>query len=147
MEKIKWLIKKVINRETIAYCIAGALTTIVNFVSYEGLYDLGVPNLTANALAWVIAVVFAYIVNKWNVFRSRSNNVKDEAAKVSKFFGARIITLLIEQTGMYLFTERIPFNRLLVKACLAVIVIILNYVFSKLYIFNNKYAGEQEQEQ
>lgn len=144
--KIKSLMKKVINRETIAYGIAGVLTTVVNFVSYEGLYDLGVPNLTANAIAWVIAVVFAYIVNKKNVFRSRSHTVKDEATKVTKFFGARIITLLIEQTGMYLFTERIPFNRLLVKASLAVIVILLNYVFSKLYIFNNRHVAEQDQE-
>lgn len=147
MMKIKWLLKKVINRETITYGIAGVLTTVVNFVSYEGLYDLGVPNLTANAIAWVIAVVFAYIVNKKNVFRSRSNTVKDEATKITKFFGARIITLLIEQTGMYLFTERVQFNRLLVKASLAVIVILLNYVFSKLYIFNNRHVAEQEQEQ
>lgn len=146
MDKLILLFKKVVNRETIAYAIAGVLTTIVNFASYEGLYRLGVPNLTANAIAWVIAVTFAYIVNKRGVFLSRSTNAKDEASKISKFFGARIITLLVEQTGMYLFTELVHFNRLLVKACLAVIVIILNYVFSKLYIFN-KNGVKKEQEQ
>lgn len=145
VDKLMSLYKKVVNRETIAYAIAGVLTTIVNFVSYEGLYRLGVANLTANALAWVIAVTFAYIVNKRGVFLSQSENVKDEASKVSKFFGARIITLLVEQTGMYLFTELVHFNRLIVKACLAVIVIILNYIFSKLYIFN-KNAVKKEQE-
>jgi putative flippase GtrA len=132
------LFKKVVNRETIAYIIAGVLTTIVNFASYIGLYQIGIPNLTANALAWVIAVIFAYIVNKFNVFLSRSNSVKDEAVKVSMFFGARIVTLGVEQLGMYIFTERMVFPRLLVKAALAVIVIVLNYIFSKLYIFRKK---------
>jgi putative flippase GtrA len=147
INKFMSLFKKVVNRETIAYLVAGVLTTVVNFVSYIGLYQIGIENLTANALAWVIAVIFAYIVNKRSVFQAQSHNAKDEASKISKFFGARIITLLIEQTGMYLFTELIQFNRLLVKACIAVIVIILNYVFSKLFVFNkNTEKKEQEQE-
>ncbi len=125
-----------VNRETITYIIAGALTTLVNFSSYEGLYRLGLSNLWANAWAWVIAVTFAYIVNKRNVFMSKSSGIKDEASKLTKFFGARLVTLGVEQFGMYIFVNRLGFYRLLVKACLAVIVIILNYLFSKLYIFN-----------
>jgi putative flippase GtrA len=130
------LIKKIVNRETITYIIAGVLTTIVNFISYESLYRLGFKNLTANAIAWVIAVTFAYIVNKKQVFLSKSNSVNDEARKVSKFFGARLITLGVEQVGMYIFIDVLGFYRLLVKAVIAVIVIILNYIFSKIFIFN-----------
>ncbi len=137
-KKIVGLMKKVVNRETITYIIAGVLTTLVNFVSYEGLYRLGLSNLTANACAWVIAVTFAYFVNKKNVFVSRSANVKDEATMVSKFFGARIITLVVEQLGMYVFVNQLGFYRLAVKVGLAVIVTILNYLFSKLYIFGGK---------
>ncbi len=144
MTRIEWLFKKIVNRETITYAIAGIMTTIVNFASYEGFYRLGIPNLTANALAWVVAVSFAYIVNKVNVFRSRSNELKDEASKVTKFFGARVITLLIEQAGMFLFTELLGFPRLMVKAGLAVIVITLNYLFSKFYIFNRKQEENKE---
>lgn len=137
---IKKLLGKVINREIFAYAIAGGLTTLVNFISYEAMYRLGMSNLTANWMAWVIAVTFAYIVNKWNVFRSRSDTAKDETVKVIKFFGARLITLAVEQLGMYVFVERIGIYRWIVKASLSVIVIILNYIFSKLYIFNeNKY--------
>lgn len=142
MEKILQLFKKVVNRETIAYIIAGVLTTIVNFISYEGLYRLGLTNLTANGIAWVIAVAFAYVVNKKNVFQSKSDTVKDEASKITKFFGARLVTLVVEQLGMYIFIDRLGLHRLLVKACLAVIVIILNYIFSKLYIFNKKHMTE-----
>lgn len=132
------LFRKLVNRETIAYAIAGALTTIVNFISYEGLFRLGVPNLTANALAWVIAVTFAYIVNKKKVFQSKSDTLGEETTKVTKFFGARIITLGVEQLGMYIFINVLGFYRLLVKAGVAVVVIILNYIFSKLYIFNKR---------
>lgn len=126
---------KLINRETITYSIVGILTTIVNFISYEGLYWLTKSNLTANWMAWVIAVTFAYIVNKWSVFRSRSSSAKDELTKMGKFYGARLVTLGVEQLGMYIFIERLGIYRWLVKGGLAVIVIILNYIFSKLYIF------------
>jgi putative flippase GtrA len=130
--------KKMVNRETITYIIAGVLTTIVNFISYEGLYRMGLKNLVANAWAWVIAVAFAYIVNKKNVFLSKSSNAKDEAVKVMRFFGARVITLGVEQFGMFLFIDYLGFHRLLVKACIAVVVTILNYIFSKLFVFHKK---------
>jgi putative flippase GtrA len=138
MTQIVALLKKVVNKETIAYGVAGVLTTVVNFISYESIYQLGVPNLTANAFAWIIAVTFAYIVNKKNVFLSKSTSLKEEVLKIIKFFGARVITFVVEQVGMYIFTEQMVFNRLIVKAFIAVIVIILNYIFSKLFIFNKK---------
>lgn len=129
------LYKKVVNRETISYGIFGILTTLVNFISYEGLYRLGLSNLIANWLAWVLAVTFAYIVNKWSVFQSRSKNLRDEIGKMSKFYGARLMSLGVEQVGMYVFVELLHMYRWLIKGALAVIVIIINYIFSKLYIF------------
>lgn len=141
------LLVRIINRETITYAIAGGCTTLVNFISYEGIFRLGASNLTANWIAWVIAVTFAYIVNKWNVFRSKSQSAMDETVKVIKFFAARLVTLGIEQLGMYIFVERIGIYRWIIKASLSVIVIILNYIFSKLCIFNNrsgKGSGKQQ---
>lgn len=132
------LFVKLINRETITYTIAGILTTLVNFVSYEGLFRLGIPNLTANWLAWVIAVTFAYIVNKRNVFLSRSRSVREELIKMVKFYGARLVSLGAEQLGMYVLAERLGIYRWFVKAALAVVVILINYIFSKLYIFNDR---------
>lgn len=127
--------KKVVNRETISYGISGILTTLINFVSYETIYRLIESNLTANWMAWVIAVTFAYIVNKWSVFRSRSENAKVEITKIGKFYSARLVSLGVEQLGMYIFVERLGFYRWLIKVALSVIVIIINYIFSKLYIF------------
>ncbi len=137
-DKVKRLFGKLVNRETITYAIAGTLTTVVNIISLELLCRIGIPTLTSNAIAWVIAVTFAYLVNKINVFRSKSEDAKDEAKKVTKFFGMRLITLGIEQLGMLVFVVWMGFYRLLVKAFLAVIVIVLNYVFSKLLIFQRK---------
>lgn len=135
--KIINMSKKFLNREIITYGIAGVLTTVVNFISYETFFRLGVPNLSANALAWVIAVSFAYIVNKIGVFQSKSEGIAAELMKIIKFFGARVITLGVEQLGMYVFVDRLGYHRLLVKAALTIFVIVLNYIFSKLFIFNN----------
>lgn len=134
--RLDGLIKKFINRETTAYLIAGILTTVVNFVSYEGFYRLGISNLKANAIAWFIAVIFAYVVNKRNVFQSKSRSLMEEITKISKFFGARLVSLGIEQLGIYVFIYQLGIYRWLVKAGLAIFVILINYVFSKLYIFN-----------
>ena len=138
--KCKKLASKLVNRETITYVIAGVLTTAVNFLSYLGLYYIGISDLNSNAIAWFIAVVFAYIVNKRNVFLSKSSSITDEIFKIIKFFGSRVVTLGVEQLGMYLFIYQLGFYHLAVKAFLAVIVIILNYIFSKLFIFYNKNA-------
>lgn len=127
--------EKIVNRETIAYIIAGLMTTLVNLVSYEGLYRLGLSNLTANFFAWFIAVTFAYVVSKWNVFRSKSASSKDEAKKVIKFFGARVVTLGVEQLGMYLLVELMGVYRWIIKGVLSVLVILLNYIFSKKFVF------------
>ncbi|HKL99222.1 MAG TPA: GtrA family protein [Mobilitalea sp.] len=137
LKNSEWF-NKLFNREIITYAIAGVLTTIINFISYEGLYRLGLTNLKANLLAWVIAVTFAYIVNKLNVFHSKSETVKDEALKVTKFYGARLVSLGVEQLGIYIFVEVLGVYRWIIKGALSVIVIILNYIFSKLYIFNKK---------
>lgn len=137
MIKLKPLWKRVVNRETITYGIAGVLTTLVNIYSYYLFCNiLGIKNLIANAIAWIVAVVFAYIVNDIWVFQSKVEGLRKEVLKIAKFFGARIVSFLVEEAGLYVFVDVLHWNNLIVKAGLAVVVIILNYLFSKLYIFN-----------
>lgn len=137
------LYRMLVNRETITYAIAGVMTTVVNFVSYEIMFRLNFSNLNANWIAWVIAVTFAYIVNKWSVFRSKSETARAETFKVLKFYGARLVSLGVEQLGIYIFIEQLGIYRWIVKGGLSVIVIILNYIFSKLYIFNQNKDTDQ----
>lgn len=131
--------ERFVNRETITYAVAGVLTTIVNFFSYHFFCNiLGITNLIANAIAWVIAIIFAYVVNDIWVFQSITKGIRKEIEKITKFFGARICSFGVEEVGLYVFVDMFHWNNLLVKAGLAVIVIILNYIFSKLYIFNDR---------
>ena len=143
MDKITELyqkyLSKYVNRETITYLISGVLTTIVNYVTYvicSKVFEI--DKYMSNIIAWIIAVLFAYVVNDIWVFKSIRNGLVAEIAKIIKFFAARVFSLLVEVLGLYVFTTLMSFNDLIVKAGLAVIVIILNYFFSKLFIFNKK---------
>lgn len=134
----KQLISFAFSREFITYTIMGILTTAVNYISFHIICNiLGVEDLIANAIAWVIAVTFAYATNARFVFLSRRESIKGEAAKITKFFGARFLTLIVEEAGIFIFVILLHYSNLVVKAALAVVVILLNYVLSKLFIFKS----------
>ncbi|WP_313134813.1 GtrA family protein [Anaerocolumna sp.] len=139
MSYVKKYWSKFVNREIITYTFAGIMTTIVNFIVYYLLCNvLEVENLIANTIAWVVAVSFAYIVNALWVFQSERESIWKESMKIIKFFGARILSFFVEQLGMLLFVNELKFNNLIVKAFLTVVVIVLNYLFSKAYIFRKQ---------
>lgn len=140
-------------KELITYVIFGVLTTLVNFFAFwiftkifgEDLY------LVNNAIAWVVGVVFAYITNKLFVFESKSWDLKVITKEITGFLGARIFSFLVEEGGMFLFVSVLGLGeksltllgftitgQFIVKILLAVIVVILNYIFSKFFIFRIK---------
>ena len=133
---IKKLWNVFVNRETITYIIAGVLTTLVNFLaSYLGYDCLHWNENLVTAMAWVVAVVFAYVINKYWVFLEKNGEAVKEAAKFGKFIAGRLFTLAVEWLGIFLFvtTLKVPFWP--VKLVLAVVVTILNYVISKVFVF------------
>ena len=151
MKTIKSLFIK--YKELITYVIFGVLTTFVNFFAFwlftqmlgEALY------LVNNAIAWVVGVAFAYVTNKLFVFESKGWSLKTISKELTGFLGARIFSFLVEEGGMFLFisflgmgTKAISFagititGQFIVKILLAVIVVILNYIFSKFFIFKKK---------
>lgn len=151
MKKIKELLKK--YEELILYVVFGGLTTLVNFVAYWLLNKTLGENfyLVNNVIAWFVSVVFAYVTNKLWVFESKSWAPKVLAKEVPEFFAARVFSLLVEEGGLWLFVEKMGFDRfsfeifdfeftgkLIAKIVLAVIVVILNYFFSKFVIFAKK---------
>jgi len=136
---IKKLWNMFVNRETITYIIAGVLTTLVNFVaSFIGYDCLHWNENFVTAVAWVVAVVFAYVINKYWVFLEKKEAVAEETVKFGKFVAGRLFTLAVEWFGVFLFvtTLKVPFWP--VKLVLAVIVTVLNYVISKLFVFIKK---------
>ena len=135
----KKLWSKYVNRETITYLVAGVLTTVINFIAYYLFCNiLHVENLIANAIAWVIAVAFAYIVNARWVFLEKFTDWKTEFEKIWKFTGARVLTFVIEEIAMFVLVDVLHGPNMIMKALVAVIVVVLNYVFSKLFIFTKK---------
>ena len=141
MDRIKELLRK--YKEIILYLIVGVMTTVVSWLTYAGLrLVLNVDNpfwmQVAVVTRWVAGVTFAYVMNRIFVFESRNPNILAEAAK---FVSARITTLLIEMFLMWLIPLCLPQTVFGISkdwiatfAC-AVIVTILNYIFSKLLVF------------
>ncbi len=128
------------HRELIDYGIFGVLTTLVNYVIYAFcLMILGINYLTANFWAFMLAVAFAFVTNKLYVFHSRSWKFSTALRECLEFFSARIVSLLVESALLWFFVEKLACDELLIKIFTNVVVIILNYAFSKLIIFKKQH--------
>ena len=134
IQKIRILLEK--YRELISYLFFGVLTTAVNFVVYLPVYNiLGLSASVSNMVAWVVAVVFAYFVNKIYVFRSLDWSRKTVVPELTKFVAARVLSGVLE-TGILLVTvDILGWNGNIWKFVTQVLVVISNYVFSKLIVF------------
>ena len=129
-------------REIIAYVFVGGATTFVNWFVYAIMVRLaGFSILTGNITAWIIAVAFAFITNKIWVFQSRSWHPPVVLREGSAFLGARILSGIIDMAGVpFLFHLGLNYPLLGIegfaaKVTISAIVLVLNYVFSKLFIF------------
>lgn len=131
LEKMKFLYDK--NREMISYLIFGALTTAVNWVTFQLFNAVFMVHWgAANTVAWVVSVVFAYITNRQYVFQSKSRKVLREFLL---FIQYRLVSLLLEMLTLYLLIEILSFAPFTAKVIAAFIVVTANYVFSKVAIF------------
>ncbi|HFL2414252.1 TPA: GtrA family protein [Clostridioides difficile] len=124
------------HKETILYLFFGAFTTLVNIVSYLFFTRVILFNfMVANALAWILAVLFAYVTNKFFVFESKNTNFIFLVKELLTFIGLRFISGLVEMIIMYVMVDLLFINDFLTKIATNIIVIVLNYIFSKLLIF------------
>lgn len=134
-------------REIITYVFFGGLTTVVNYLIYFPLRHFDVNYVLATTIAWVGAVLFAYAVNKIFVFRSKERRLA-ALKEFVLFVGARIFSYGAEVFIMYMFIDvahidnfvwrELPLGELIAKTVAQIVIIILNYVFSKLVIFRKK---------
>ena len=127
------------HQEGMRYLIFGALTTLVNIVAYSILYYVfHINNATSNIIAWIIGATFAYITNKLYVFNSKINKKIELLKEILYFYGCRLLTLIIDEAIMIVTVDKFGWNALLMKIIANIIVIILNFVFSKILIFKKK---------
>ena len=125
--------------EGMRYLVFGALATAVNILAYSlCFYLFNISNSTSNVIAWIVAAVFAYFTNKVLVFESKVNTKKELLKEAMSFLGCRLLTLAIDQAIMVIAVDKFKLNGFVMKVIANVIVIILNFVFSKLFIFKKK---------
>lgn len=139
MDRLKKLWRFLTSPEMILYLIFGVLTTVINIAVFEGCYSVLLwPWQLANALAWILAVAFAFFTNKWFVFRSRSFQADVFWRELLGFLAARLFSLGVDYACMWLLIDVFTWGGLLSKIVDNVIVIAINYVLSKLVIFRKK---------
>lgn len=157
-------VEKLLRYEIVSYLFFGVLTTVVNFILYWFMGRLGGDDYetkvlfnvgsfpfkyiyAANAAAWFGSVLFSFITNKLFVFESRSFAPKVAVKELLSFFGARVISfLLFEELLFGVFTALLgSLNNAswIAKLITGILVIIFNYIASKLVIFKKKQTGEE----
>jgi len=125
------------HKEPLLYLFFGVLTTVVSILVFW-IFTAVIPTneLIGNIISWIFAVLFAFITNRKWVFTShKKQNLFSEGIK---FYSGRILTLIIEEIIIFIFITLLHFNSLTVKITAQVIIIILNYVISKIFVFKNK---------
>ena len=131
------LIKK--HKSFLFYGIFGVLTTVVNLAAYNlCYYQANMSNTISNIIAWILAVAFAYFTNKIWVFDSKSWAWKVLRREVPAFISCRLATGIMDLVIMFVSVDVLGWHAMLMKLVSNVLVIILNYVFSKLVIFKKK---------
>lgn len=131
---INSLLKK--YKSIILYLICGVLTTLVNIVTYYlGFNVLKIRNIPSTVIAWILSVMFAFITNKRYVFESKVSNVKGKLQEMISFYGCRLITGGMDVLIMFIAVDCFHMNSMIWKIISNIIVVIINYIVSKLIIF------------
>ena len=131
-------------RDFILYAFFGGMTTLVNTgVFWVCAHPLGLPVVPSSMIAWFLAVLFAYLTNRKWVFHSEAETPREIAREVVSFFLCRLATGVLDWVLMGLLVDTLHLNDMVVKVAVNLLVILLNYVASKLLIFRHKpQAGE-----
>ena len=146
-------IKKMLTkyREQIAYLFFGGLTTLISWGLYTLLYYVLFNqslNVLSNIITEIVAITFAYVTNKLFVFRSKTQEKRDFLKEILSFFALRAVSFFVNLGAMWLLVDVLFFEAWICKIVVNVVVIVLNYLFSKLFIFNkanpNQGGGQDE---
>lgn len=133
---MKNFLKVIVENEMVRYLFWGACTTMTNLSVFLILhYGIGMELQWANLISILSAIVFAFFVNKYFVFRTKETNTKSVLTEFFSFTGMRVVSLLVEMWGVGAMCECMHLPGWLSKLCIQMIVIALNYIFSKCCVF------------
>lgn len=133
-QKLLIYIKK--HWDFLMYMVFGVLTTLINYIVFlPCMYVVGLSATVSNIIAWVAAVAFAYVTNKPFVFHSTDWSLKTVGPELSKFLSCRVASGVMETVIMMVCVDLLGWNGALWKIIANVLVIIVNYIGSKLLVF------------
>lgn len=142
LRKLHILFEK--HADELRYLFFGVLTTLVNYVVYWSMYNLAHCSATfSTVISWAVSVVFAFITNKPFVFHSSDWSVKTVAPEFWRFIVCRIGSGLLETVLINVFVEQLYFDGNIIKLITSILVIILNYISSKLLVFSKENIKDQ----
>ena len=138
MERVRCFLRK--YWDVLVYLLFGGLTTLVNFLVYFPMYNwLCLSATFSNVVAWAVAVIFAYLTNKPFVFHSRDWSVRVVLPEFAKFLGCRTGSGLLETAAIWLTVDCLNFDGNIMKILVSVVVVVLNYIASKWFVFAKSY--------
>ncbi len=127
------------HKEKLLYLFFGGLTTVVSLVTFWFVDRIMMQNEhVANLVSWFLAVLFAFVTNRIWVFESKTEGVAAFLRQAVGFYGGRLATLGMEELLLLIFITWLHFDSMVVKIAAQVVVLILNYVISKLFVFRKK---------
>lgn len=137
-EKIQLLWKKFVNRETVSYLIFGVLTTLVDWLVYPLLRFFGYSVALSSTGSWAAAVLFAFVTNKLFVFQSYTFQPALFLKEFFSFVSCRFVSGVITIAAMVVLVDVCGFHEWIGKVGVSAMSLVLNYIFSKLFIFKKK---------
>lgn len=141
MNKMKELLVK--NKELISYGFWGFVTTLLHLLLFWILTKINIKYYIANIITLITIKIIAYVVNKIFVFKTKCKNGKELVGEITKFILSRLFTMGIDYIGLILLVELLKINELIGKAIILVIVVIINYILSKKYVYKSGDENEK----
>ena len=144
MKKLTGIFWKCYNNDILRYIFWGGCTTLVNLISFYILCKCHLGLNTANVFSIILAILFAYVVNSRFVFQDKCETLKDHIQPFVKFISARLVSMVVEVGGVWLLVEVMGLNDMIGKFITQFIVMALNYLFSKFFIFTTGKSKERK---
>jgi putative flippase GtrA len=133
------------KKELLNYLIFGALTTLINIVSYTFFTKLlNTDFKTATTIAWILSVLFAFVTNKLYVFHSTGKNIFTISKELGSFLLSRLLSYGLDILSMILLVQILVINDLIAKVIANILVVIFNYLASKLFVFKQLASGDNK---
>lgn len=124
------------HKKMILYLFFGGAAFVISVASYVfANVGLGINELVANLISWILAVMFAFFTNRTWVFEGKTNSWMEFWMQMFRFFMGRVVTLLIEELILFVFITWMQLESISVKIAAQIVVITINYVISKIWIF------------